>query len=61
MRLQHEVDVIWQTLNHELLTLKDTVRGLFDDRKMAVREEQSANAGSVSLSLFLSSLLPPPF
>ncbi|CAI4219192.1 unnamed protein product [Parascedosporium putredinis] len=40
MRLQHEVDVIWQTLNHELLTLKDTVRGLFDDRKMAVREEQ---------------------
>lgn len=47
MRLQHDTDVLGQTLNHELLTLNDTVRGLFDDRKMAVREEQKANAGSV--------------
>ncbi|KAL2107254.1 hypothetical protein VUR80DRAFT_5518 [Thermomyces stellatus] len=47
MRLQHETDVLAQTLNHELLTLNDTVRGLFDDRKMAVREEQKANAGSI--------------
>ncbi|SPO02872.1 uncharacterized protein DNG_05550 [Cephalotrichum gorgonifer] len=47
MRLQHDTDVLWQTLNHELLTLNDTVRGLFDDRKMAVREEQKANAGAI--------------
>ncbi|PKS10004.1 hypothetical protein jhhlp_004628 [Lomentospora prolificans] len=58
MRLQHEVDVIWQTLNHELLTLKDTVRGLFDDRKMAVREEQKANAGSIQkINYKISTLL----
>lgn len=59
MRLQHDTDVLWQTLNHELLTLNDTVRGLFDDRKMAVREEQKANAGSVCLFLSFFSLLLP--
>lgn len=56
MRLQHEADVIGQTLNHELLTLNDTVRGLFDDRKMAVREEQKANAGSVCVTFPCSPL-----
>lgn len=56
MRLQHDTDVLWQTLNHELLTLNDTVRGLFDDRKMAVREEQKANAGSVCFPFFFFSL-----
>ena len=38
--LQHEVDILTQSLNQELLTLTDNVRGMFNDRKMAVREEQ---------------------
>ena len=59
MRLQHDTDVLWQTLNHELLTLNDTVRGLFDDRKMAVREEQKANAGSVCISIPIPCSHPP--
>ncbi|KAJ0162861.1 hypothetical protein CTA2_3900, partial [Colletotrichum tanaceti] len=40
--LQHEVDILTQSLNQELLTLNDNVRGMFNDRKMAVREEQKA-------------------
>ncbi|KAH6624732.1 hypothetical protein B0J18DRAFT_187776 [Chaetomium sp. MPI-SDFR-AT-0129] len=37
--LQHEVDILTQRLNQELLTLTDSVRGMFNDRGMAVREE----------------------
>ncbi|VBB86714.1 Putative protein of unknown function [Podospora comata] len=40
--LQHEVDILTQRLNQDLLTLADSVRGMFNDRKMAVREEQKA-------------------
>ncbi|KAK0646350.1 hypothetical protein B0T16DRAFT_413249 [Cercophora newfieldiana] len=40
--LQHEVDILTQHLNQELLTLNDNVRGMFNDRRMAVREEQKA-------------------
>ena len=40
--LQHEVDILAQSLNQELLTLTDSVRGMFNDRRMAVREEQKA-------------------
>ncbi|KAI9783712.1 MAG: hypothetical protein M1816_001193 [Peltula sp. TS41687] len=40
MQLQHEVDILSQKLNQDLLTLKDTLKGMFDDRKMAVRMEQ---------------------
>lgn len=40
--LLHEVDILTQRLNQELLTLNDNVRGMFNDRKMAVREEQKA-------------------
>ncbi|KAK5664359.1 hypothetical protein OQA88_582 [Cercophora sp. LCS_1] len=40
--LQHEVDILQQHLNQELLTLNDHVRGMFNDRRMAVREEQKA-------------------
>ncbi|KAK3379750.1 hypothetical protein B0T24DRAFT_612866 [Lasiosphaeria ovina] len=40
--LQHEGDIVTQRLNQELLTLNDTVRGMFNDRRMAVREEQKA-------------------
>ncbi|KAF6845436.1 MOZ protein represents a chromatin-associated acetyltransferase [Colletotrichum musicola] len=40
--LQHEIDILTQSLNQELVTLNDNVRGMFNDRKMAVREEQKA-------------------
>lgn len=46
--LQHEVDNTTQLLNQELLTLNDNVRGMFNDRKMAVREEQKAAESAVS-------------
>ncbi|KAB8291772.1 hypothetical protein EYC80_006567 [Monilinia laxa] len=40
--LQHEVDILNQKLTQELLTLKDDLKGMFDDRKMTVRQEQRA-------------------
>lgn len=46
--LQHEVDILTQSLNQEVLTLNDSVRGMFNDRKMAVREEQKAAESAVS-------------
>lgn len=45
--LQHEVDNTSQALNQELLTLNDNVKGMFNDRKMAVREEQKAAESAV--------------
>ncbi|KAJ4418151.1 hypothetical protein N0V82_005726 [Gnomoniopsis sp. IMI 355080] len=45
--LQHEVDNTTQMLNQELLTLNDNVRGMFNDRKMAVREEQKAAESAI--------------
>ncbi|KAL2213194.1 hypothetical protein CC79DRAFT_1316036 [Sarocladium strictum] len=58
--LQHEVDILNQSLNQELLTLNDTVRGMFNDRKMAVREEQKSVESAVQqisykISIMLSS------
>ncbi|KAI9650417.1 hypothetical protein NHQ30_000431 [Ciborinia camelliae] len=38
--LQHEVEILNQKLTQELLTLKDDLKGMFDDRKMTVRQEQ---------------------
>ncbi|KAF2491334.1 hypothetical protein BU16DRAFT_420340, partial [Lophium mytilinum] len=38
--LQHEVDILNQRMTQESLTLKDDLKGMFDDRKMAVRTEQ---------------------
>ncbi|CAD6441198.1 ab9c1a7c-92a4-4264-bc1a-1567d6cba7c4 [Sclerotinia trifoliorum] len=38
--LQHEVDILNQKLTQELLILKDDLKGMFDDRKMTVRQEQ---------------------
>ena len=45
--LQHEVDILTQSLNQEVLTLNDNVRGTFNDRKIAVREEQKAVESTV--------------
>ncbi|KAF5027225.1 hypothetical protein F66182_641 [Fusarium sp. NRRL 66182] len=58
--LQHEVDILAQTLNQELHTLNDNVRGSFNDRKMAVREEQKVVESAVQqinykISIVLSS------
>ncbi|PNP54281.1 hypothetical protein THARTR1_05488 [Trichoderma harzianum] len=58
--LQHEVDILTQTLNQELLTLTDNVRGIFNDRKMTVREEQKAAESAIQqinykISIMLSS------
>jgi hypothetical protein len=39
-QLQHEVDILAQKLGQETGTIKDELKGLFDDRKMAVRQEQ---------------------
>ncbi len=50
--LQHEVDNLTQRLNQELLMLTDSVRGMFNDRKMAVREEQRAVDSKVCLPPF---------
>ena len=52
--LQHEVDILTQGMNTELLSLNDSVRGMFNDRRMAVREEQKAVDSAVRTSLPLS-------
>lgn len=46
--LQHEVDILTQSMNQELLTLNDNVRAMFNDRRIAVREEQKAVESTVS-------------
>ncbi|KAL8684943.1 MAG: hypothetical protein Q9218_008061 [Villophora microphyllina] len=38
--LQHEVDILSQRLTQESSALKDDLRGMLDDRRMAVRMEQ---------------------
>jgi hypothetical protein len=50
--LQHEVDILTQSLNQEALNLNDSVRGMFNDRKMVVREEQKTAESAVCF--------PPP-
>jgi len=53
--LQHEVDILSQKLNQSTLTLKDDLKGMFDDRRMTVRMEQRNGESRVrppSASLF---------
>jgi hypothetical protein len=50
--LQHEVDILSQKLTQELLTLKDDLKGMFDDRKIAVKMEQRAIDSKVCRLLF---------
>lgn len=38
--LSHEVDILGQRMTQESATMKDELKGMFDDRKMAVRNEQ---------------------
>ncbi|EAT91325.2 hypothetical protein SNOG_01676 [Parastagonospora nodorum SN15] len=51
-QLQHEVDILGQRLGQETGTLKDELKGLFDDRKMAVRQEQRTMETKVSFPFF---------
>jgi hypothetical protein len=46
--LQYEVDILSQKLTQDLMTLRDDVKAMFNDRKMAVREEQRRMEGAVS-------------
>jgi hypothetical protein len=39
-QLQHELDILTQRLGQESAAMKDEVKGMFDDRKMTVRNEQ---------------------
>ncbi|KAF2263672.1 hypothetical protein CC78DRAFT_267984 [Lojkania enalia] len=46
-QLQHEVDILNQRLSQETGNLKDELKGLFDDRKMAVRQEQRTQEAKI--------------
>jgi len=46
-QVQHELDILNQKLAQEATSLKDELKGLFDDRKMAVRQEQRIMDGKV--------------
>lgn len=46
-QLQHEVDILGQRLGQDTSHLKEEVKGMFDDRKMAVRMEQKSMESKV--------------
>ncbi|KAF2209203.1 hypothetical protein CERZMDRAFT_47867, partial [Cercospora zeae-maydis SCOH1-5] len=39
-QLQHEVEILTQRLGQEIAAMKDDIKGTFDDRKMAVRNDE---------------------
>lgn len=39
-QLEHEIDILSQRLNQELSGMKDDIKGMFNDHKMATRENQ---------------------
>ncbi|KAI9796338.1 MAG: hypothetical protein M1825_000633 [Sarcosagium campestre] len=45
--LQHEIDILNQKMTQDLLTLKEDLKGMFNDRKMAVSEEQRGMGSSI--------------
>lgn len=51
--LQHEVDILGQRLEQVTGNLKDELKGLFDDRKMIVRQEQRSMETKVCFLSFL--------
>jgi len=46
-QLEHEADILSQRLNQELSGMKDDIKGMFNDHKMATREQQRAIDTSV--------------
>ncbi|KAI5919949.1 hypothetical protein F4810DRAFT_684875 [Camillea tinctor] len=56
--LQHEVDILTQRMSQDILTLKDDVKGMFNDRRMNVREEQRTMESALQqINLKISSTL----
>ncbi|KAI1082200.1 hypothetical protein F5B20DRAFT_532545 [Whalleya microplaca] len=56
--LQHEVDILSQRMSQDLLTLKDDVKGMFNDRRMNVREEQRTMESAIQqINLKISVIL----
>jgi hypothetical protein len=47
-QLQHEVDILNQKMAQETSNLKDELKGMFDDRKMAAKMEQRSMESRVS-------------
>lgn len=45
--LQHEADILSQRTNQELAGMKDDIKGMFNDHKMAIRESQRSIDTSV--------------
>lgn len=45
--MQHEADILGQRVTQESLTLKDELRGMSDNRKMAVRMEQRSMESAI--------------
>lgn len=45
--LEHEADILSQRLNQELAGMKDEIKGMFNDHKMATREQQRSIDTSV--------------
>ena len=45
--LQHEVDILSQKLTQDLAALKDELKSMFNDRKMAVRMEQRSMESAI--------------
>ncbi|KAI0014179.1 hypothetical protein F4779DRAFT_561047 [Xylariaceae sp. FL0662B] len=56
--LQHEVDILSQRMSQDLMTLKDDVKGMFNDRRMNVREEQRTMESAIQqINLKISVIL----
>lgn len=51
-QLANESDMLKQKLVQDSISLKDDLKGMFDDRKMTVRIEQKAVESKVCLLLF---------
>lgn len=43
------MDILNQSLNQEVLTLNDNVKGLFNDRRMALREQEKTIDSAVRM------------
>lgn len=56
-QLQHELDILNQRMTQESSNMKDELKGMFDDRKMAVRMQQRAMESKVRL--YISQLNEP--
>jgi len=50
-QLQHEVDILSQRMSQDIMTLRDDVKGMFNDRRMNVRDEQRNMENAVSNSM----------